>query len=141
VHLRIVDAGGCDACLSEVTQLNNPYYNMHRLGFFVTPSPRHADVLLVVGPVTSHMRRPLLEAYEAMPEPRRVIAVGSCALTGGLFGPSFTASAGVAEVLPVDVDVPGCPPPPLAILHALLLLTGRAVEAEQVPEPGRGAAR
>lgn len=134
LHIRVVDAGGCDACLSEIKQLNKPYYNMHRLGLFLTPTPRHADVLLVVGPVTHAMRMPLLKAYEAMPTPRRVIAVGTCALTGCLFGPSFASSGGVGAVLPVDVEVPGCPPPPLAILHGLLLLAGRAEEAEALRE-------
>ncbi len=142
VHIRVVDGGGCDACLLEVQQLTNPYYNMHRLGFFLTPSPRHADVLLVVGPVTRHMRRPLLKTYEAMPEPRWVVAAGSCALTGGPFGPSFATLGGVADVLPVDIEVPGCPPPPLAILHALLLLTGRAEQADmQDPKALSGVIR
>lgn len=134
LHIRVVDAGGCDACLSEIKQLNKPYYNMHRLGFFLTPTPRHADVLLVAGPVTHAMRMPLLKAYEAMPTPRRVIAVGTCALTGCLFGPSFTSAGGVGDVLPVDVEVPGCPPPPLAILHGLLLLAGRAEAAQALQE-------
>ncbi|MGH7670457.1 MAG: NADH:ubiquinone oxidoreductase [Gemmatimonadaceae bacterium] len=126
-HILVVDAGDCGACLHEVKQLTNPYYNMHRLGFFVTPTPRHADVLLVVGPVTDHMREPLLKAYDAMPTPKRVVAVGACALSGGVFGPSFVCDGGVADVLPVDVEVPGQPPPPLAILHGLLLAVGRAV--------------
>jgi Ni,Fe-hydrogenase III small subunit len=134
LHIRVVDAGGCDACLSEIKQLNKPYYNMHRLGLFLTPTPRHADVLLVAGPVTHAMRMPLLKAYEAMPTPRRVMAVGTCALTGCLFGPSFTSGSGVAGLLPVDVEVPGCPPPPLAILHGLLVLAGRAEEAKSLRE-------
>ena len=125
VHILVVDAGDCGACLHEVKQLNSPYYNMHRLGFFLTPTPRHADVLLVVGPVTDHMREPLFKAFEAMPAPKRVLAVGACALSGGVFGPSFVTHAGVSEVLPVDVEVPGQPPPPLAILDGLLLVTGR----------------
>ncbi len=126
VHVLVVDAGDCGACLHEVRQLNNPYYNMHRLGFFLTPTPRHADVLLVVGPVTDHMRVALLKAYDAMPTPKRVVAVGACALTGGVFGPSFVSEAGVAAVLPVDVEVPGQPPSPLSILHGLLVAVGRA---------------
>lgn len=137
LHVIVVDAGDCGACLHEVKQLNNPYYNMHRLGFFLTPTPRHADVLIVVGPVSDQMRVPLLKTYEAMPRPKRVVAVGSCALSGGVFGPSFVTGAGVADVLPVDVEVPGQPPPPLAILHGLLLATGRAapsgVAAEAEP--------
>jgi Ni,Fe-hydrogenase III small subunit len=125
IHIRVVDAGDCGACLHEVKQLNNPYYNMHRLGFFITPTPRHADVLLVVGPVTDHMRVPLQKTYEAMPTPKRVVAVGACALSGGVFGPSFVSEGGVAQVIPVDVEVPGQPPPPLAILHGLLVAVGR----------------
>jgi Ni,Fe-hydrogenase III small subunit len=125
IHVIVVDAGDCGACLNEVKQLNNPYYNMHRLGFFITPSPRHADVLLVVGPVTDHMRFALEKVYDAMPTPKRVIAVGACALSGGVFAESFVCSKGVAAVLPVDVEVPGHPPPPLAILHGLLVAVGR----------------
>jgi Ni,Fe-hydrogenase III small subunit len=128
-HLIVVDAGDCGACLNEVKQLNNPYYNMHRLGFFLTPTPRHADVLVVVGPVTDHMRVALQKTYEAMPTPKRVVAVGACALSGGVFGPSFVSEGGVAAVLPVDVEVPGQPPPPLAILHGLLVAVGRAEAA------------
>jgi Ni,Fe-hydrogenase III small subunit/ferredoxin-like protein FixX len=132
LQVLVVDGGDCGACLSEISQLSGPYYNVHRLGIFITPSPRHADVMIVVGPVTANVRYALLRAYDAMPEPRRVIAVGACALSGGVFGPSFAAGAGASEVLPVDVDVPGCPPPPLAILHALLLVTGRAAPQETV---------
>lgn len=125
IHILVVDAGDCGACLNEVRQLNNPYYNMHRLGFFITPTPRQADVLLVVGPVTDHMRLPLRKAYDAMPGPKCVLAVGACALSGGVFGPSFVAGTGAAEVIPVDIEVPGNPPPPLAILHGLLVAAGR----------------
>ena len=125
IHLLVVDAGDCGACLNEVKQLNNPYYNMHRLGFFITPTPRHADVLLVVGPVTDQMRFALKKIHEAMPTPKRVIAVGACALSGGVFAESFVCAHGVADVLPVDVQVPGHPPPPLAILHGLLVAVGR----------------
>lgn len=125
IHICVVDAGDCGACLNEVKQLNNPYYNMHRLGFFITPTPRHADVLLVVGPVTDHMRFALQKVYDAMPTPKRVIAVGACALSGGVFADSFVCAKGVGEVLSVDVEVPGNPPPPLAILHGLLVVTGR----------------
>lgn len=125
IHIIVVDAGDCGACLNEVKQLNNPYYNMHRLGFFVTPTPRHADVLLVVGPVSDAMREPLRKIYEAMPDPKRVVAAGACAITGGVFAGSFACSRGAAEVLPVDVEVPGNPPPPLAILHGLLVAVGR----------------
>ncbi|NOY53915.1 MAG: hypothetical protein GXP58_09905 [Deltaproteobacteria bacterium] len=134
LHIRIVDAGDCGACLNEVRLLNNPFYNMHRLGFFITPTPRQADILLVVGPVTDQMKTPLMKAYEAMPEPKRVAAVGSCALSGGLFGPGFVTGAGVADILPVDLEIPGCPPPPTAILYGLLILAGRK-EAVQPMKP------
>ncbi len=126
LHIRVMDAGGCGACLNELKLLNNPYYNMHRLGFFITPTPRQADVLLVVGPVTDHLRAALRKTYDAMPGPKRVIAVGACACSGGVFGPSFMSGAGLDGVLPVDAEVPGCPPPPLAVLHALLTVAGRA---------------
>jgi Ni,Fe-hydrogenase III small subunit len=139
IHVRVVDAGDCGACLHEVKQLTNPYYNMHRLGFFITPTPRHADVLLVVGPVTDHMRVALQKTYDAMPTPKRVVAVGACALSGGVFGPSFVSESGVAQVIPVDVEVPGQPPPPLAILHGLLVAVGRKSPASLVsPAPAAG---
>jgi Ni,Fe-hydrogenase III small subunit len=132
INILVVDAGDCGACLNEVKQLNNPCYNMHRLGFFITPTPRHADVLLVVGPVTDHLRAALEKTYAAMPTPKRVVAVGACALSGGVFAGSFVCARGVAEVLPVDVEVPGHPPPPLAILHGLLVAVGRKAPASLV---------
>jgi len=135
IQILVVDAGDCGACLNEVKQLNNPYYNMHRLGFFLTPTPRHADVMLVVGALTDHMRVPLRKAYDAMPEPKRVVAVGACALSGGVFGRSFICAGGVGELLPVDVEVAGNPPPPLAILHGLLVAVGRK------PSAGSGRSR
>lgn len=125
MHIRVVDAGDCGACLNEVKQLSNPYYNMHRLGLFITPTPRKADILLVVGPVTDQMRLPLRATYEAMPTPKLVMAVGACALSGGVFGPSFITGGGVRDVIPVDIEVPGFPAPPLAILHGLLVAIGR----------------
>src|SRR5579884_3792407 len=106
--------------------LTNPYYDMQRLGIFFTPSPRHADLLLVTGPVTRAMEDPLRQTYEAMPEPRLVVAVGACACSGGIFGPSAFAHGGLAEVLPVDVFIPGCPPAPLTLIHGLLLALDRA---------------
>jgi Ni,Fe-hydrogenase III small subunit len=98
----------------------------------VTPTPRHADVMVVVGPVTDHMSENVKRCYTAMPEPKRVVAVGACAVSGGVFGPSFAARSGVHDVVPVDVEVPGCPPPPLAMLHALLVVAGRA-QPSKVP--------
>jgi Ni,Fe-hydrogenase III small subunit/ferredoxin-like protein FixX len=125
LHIMVVDAGDCGACLHEVNQLNNPLYNMHRLGFFFTATPRAADLLLVVGPVSENTRGPLLKTWEAMPSTRRVMAVGNCAISGGVFGHSFICAGGVPSVLPIDFEVPGDPPPPLAILHGLLVATGR----------------
>jgi Ni,Fe-hydrogenase III small subunit len=125
MHVRVVDAGDCGSCLNEIAHLNDPFYNMHRFGFFITPTPRQADVLLVVGPVTQQMREALLTAYQAMPEPKRVVAVGVCAVSGGIFGPSVMCAAGAGDVLPVDIVVPGCPPPPLAILNALMEVCNR----------------
>jgi Ni,Fe-hydrogenase III small subunit len=125
LHIRCVDVGACGACMSEIEQISKPHYDLHRLGFFFTPTPRDADVLLVVGPGTDHMRVALQKAFHAMPKPKKVVAVGTCALSGGLFGPSFACEAGVEALVPVDIGVPGCPPPPLAVLHALLLAAGR----------------
>lgn len=125
LHIIVVDAGDCGACLHEVKQLNNPFYNMHRLGMFFTATPRAADVLLVVGPVTENMRVPLVKTYEAMPNPKRVLAVGACAISGGIFGQSFVSAGGASSVLPVDLEIPGDPAPPLAVLHGLLAVTGR----------------
>ncbi len=122
VNIRVLDAGDCGACLSEIEQLNNPYYNMHRLGFFITPTPRKADILIVAGTITKQMRPVLMKTWEAMPTPKRLIAVGACALTHGVFGQD---SPVLSDILPVDVAIPGCPPPPLAIIHGLLAITGR----------------
>jgi formate hydrogenlyase subunit 7 len=126
LHVRHVDAGSCNACESEIKLLTNPYYDIQRLGIFFTTSPRHADLLLVTGPVTRAMEDPLRQTYEAMPDPRLVVAVGACACSGGIFGPSAFSRGGVGEVLPVDVYIPGCPPSPLALIHGLLLALGRA---------------
>ncbi|VAW39246.1 hypothetical protein MNBD_DELTA04-1133 [hydrothermal vent metagenome] len=141
LHIKVVDGGACNACLSEVSQLTKPYYDMHRLGFFITPTPRDADLLLVVGPVTEHMKLPLKKAFEAMPEPKTVMAVGTCALSGGIFGPGFAAGGGVREFLPVDIAVPGCPPPPLAIIHGLLMAVGRKDPVPSSTSPGPGSGR
>ena len=125
LHVRIVDAGDCGSCLNELAQMNGPLYNLHRFGIFITPTPRQADVLLVVGPATRQMHDALRAAYDAMPEPKRVVAVGACAASGGIFGPSVMSAAGVSDVIPVDIVVPGCPPPPLAIVDALRLTCGQ----------------
>lgn len=139
LHVIVVDAGDCGACLHEVKQLNNPLYNAHRLGIFFTPTPRAADVLLVVGPVSENMRVPLLKTYEAMPNPKRVLAVGACATSGGVFGQSAMSAGGARAVLPVDLEVPGDPPPPLAVLHGLLTITGRKMPTARADEFVRSA--
>jgi Ni,Fe-hydrogenase III small subunit/Pyruvate/2-oxoacid:ferredoxin oxidoreductase delta subunit len=126
LHIRHVDAGSCNGCESELQALNNPFYNLHRLGIFFTPSPRFADLLLVTGPVTYAMREPLLRAYEAMPEPRWVMAVGTCAVSGGIAGGGYACGTGLEGVLPVDLYLPGCPPNPAALIEALLMFLDRA---------------
>lgn len=126
LHIRHVDSGSCNGCESELQALNNPFYNLHRLGIFFTPSPRFADLLLVTGPVTYAMRAPLLAAFEAMPEPKFVMAMGTCAVSGGTNGGGYACGNGLDGVLPVDVYLPGCPPNPAAIIHSLLMLLERA---------------
>jgi Ni,Fe-hydrogenase III small subunit/Pyruvate/2-oxoacid:ferredoxin oxidoreductase delta subunit len=126
LHIRHVDAGSCNGCESELQALNNPFYNLHRFGIFFTPSPRFADLLLVTGPVTYAMREPLLRTYEAMPEPRWVMAVGTCAVSGGVAGGGYACGNGLEGVLPVDLYLPGCPPNPAAVIEALLMFLDRA---------------
>jgi formate hydrogenlyase subunit 7 len=126
LHIRHVDAGSCNGCESELQALNNPFYNLHRFGIFFTPSPRFADLLLVTGPVTYAMRDPLRHAYEAMPEPRWVMACGTCAVSGGVAGGGYACGNGLEGVLPVDLYLPGCPPNPAAIIEALLMFLDRA---------------
>lgn len=118
--IRVVDAGSCNACELEVNALANPYYNLEGLGIKLAASPRHADLLLVTGPITRNMEEPLRVAYEAMPAPKLVVALGDCARDGGIFGASYATRGGASKVLAVDVTVPGCPPPPLAILEGIL---------------------
>jgi len=124
IHIRHVDAGSDGGEEWEIQALNNPYYDMQRLGFFFTLSPRHADILLVTGAVTPAMRTPLLRAWETMPEPKAVVAAGTDACSGGLAAAVDASARGVDAVLPVDVYVPGSPPSPIALLHGLLLATG-----------------
>jgi Ni,Fe-hydrogenase III small subunit/ferredoxin len=131
LHIRHVDAGSCNGCESELQALSNPYYNLHRLGIFFTPSPRFADLLLVTGTVTYAMREALLETYNAMPEPRWVMAMGTCAVSGGAVGGGYACGHGIEEMLPVDIYVPGCPPNPAAMIHGLLLLLDRSVQLVQ----------
>jgi len=131
--VRFVDAGANGALISELRLVDAPPYNLHRFGIFITASPRDADVLLVAGPVTKAMRGPLLKAYQAMPEPKRVVAIGDEAINGGVYGKNFASAGGVAEVIPVDFIVPGCPPPPAAIIQGLLAAAGQcaAIDPEQ----------
>ncbi len=118
--IRVVDAGSCNGCELEINALGNPYYNIEGLGIKFVASPRHADMLLVTGPVSRNMEEALRRTYDATPEPRLVIAVGDCGCTGGIFGESYASCGRVANVIPVDVTVPGCPPPPLEILRGIL---------------------
>ncbi len=120
--VRHVDAGSCNGCEHELTLTSSPYYDLARFGIGVVASPRHADVLLVTGAVTARMREPLLIAYAAMPEPRRVAALGDCALGCDVFGTPYDLVGAVDTVLPVDLRIPGCPPPPDVIAAALLRL-------------------
>jgi Ni,Fe-hydrogenase III small subunit len=118
--IRQVDAGSCNGCELEIHALNNPYYNLEGRGIKFVASPRHADLLLVTGPVARNMQIAVQRAYEATPAPKLVVAVGDCGCTGGVFGESYASCGRVANVIPVDVAVPGCPPAPLEILRAIL---------------------
>ncbi|MFA5939847.1 MAG: hypothetical protein WC809_10880 [Sinimarinibacterium sp.] len=118
--IRQVDAGSCNGCELEIHALNNPYYNLEGAGIKFVASPRHADLLLVTGPVSKHMAIALQRTYDATPEPKRVVAVGDCGCDGGIFGESYASCGRVANVIPVDVTVPGCPPAPADILRGIL---------------------
>ena len=128
LHIRQVDAGSCNGCEVEIGGLNSPVYDAERLGIRFVASPRHADMLLVTGPVTGNMEIPLKKAYNATPEPRLVVAVGACGCSGGIFGCNYASLGGVDQVIPVDVYIPGCPPPPQALLHGILVAIGRLQE-------------
>lgn len=119
--IRAVDGGSCNGCELEIHALSNPYYNIEGLGIKFVASPRHADMLLVTGPISKHMKEALRRTYDATPEPKLVVALGDCGCTGGIFGEKSYATCGrVANVIPVDVTIPGCPPPPLEILRGIL---------------------
>jgi Ni,Fe-hydrogenase III small subunit len=124
LHIRTVDTGSCAVCESEIRLLTSPHYDLHRLGFFFTPAPRHADLLMVTGPVLRAAEHLLASAMEATPDPKVVVAVGACAL-GGIYPADEVAYGALDRVLPVDVYVPGCPPSPLALLQGLLVAVGR----------------
>jgi Ni,Fe-hydrogenase III small subunit len=127
--VRAVDAGSCNGCELEIHALNNPVYNIEGLGVRFVASPRHADLLLVTGPVSRHMEIALRRTYEATPDPKLVVAVGDCACTGGIFGESYASRGRISSVIPVDVAVPGCPPDPARILTGILTV----LEAHSTP--------
>jgi Ni,Fe-hydrogenase III small subunit len=128
--VRQIDAGSCNGCELEINALNNAFYNIEGLGIRFVASPRHADLLLVTGPVTRNMELALKRTYDATPEPKLVVAVGDCGCTGGIFGCSYASAGAVANVIPVDVAVPGCPPSPTRILAGILTaVTARSERA------------
>jgi Ni,Fe-hydrogenase III small subunit len=119
--IREVDAGSCNGCEVEVVSLSNPIYDIERFGVHIAASPRHADMLLVTGPVTRNMELALIKTYNATPSPKLVAAMGSCACSGGIFGNTYASCGGVDKLLPVDVYIPGCPPRPQAVIFALMV--------------------
>jgi Ni,Fe-hydrogenase III small subunit len=120
--IRQVDAGSCNGCELEIHALNNAFYDLERLGLRFVASPRHADVLMVTGPVTKNMREALLRTYQATPDPKWVVAVGTCAVDGGVFAGSYAVVGGVKDVIPVDLHIHGCPPSPTQLLSGLMAL-------------------
>ena len=118
--IRHVDAGSCNGCELEIHACSNPYYNLEGLGIRFVASPRHADLLLVTGPVSKHMEEALRRTYDATPDPKLVVAIGDCGCTGGVFGENYASRGRVSNVIPVDVAVPGCPPTPHAIMQGIL---------------------
>ena len=120
VAIRHVDAGSCNGCELEIHALNGPHYNIEGMGVKFVASPRHADLLLVTGPVTRNMEIALKRAFEAVPDPKWVVAMGDCGCTGGMFGENYATCGKVSSVIPVDVEVPGCPPTPIALLQGIL---------------------
>ena len=132
--IRHVDAGSCNGCELEINATHNPYYNLEGLGITFVASPRHADLLLVTGPVSRHMETALKRTYDATPDPKLVVAIGDCGCTGGLFGESYASLGRVANVIPVDVAVPGCPPTPFAIMQGILTaIAGQGPAADRGP--------
>jgi NADH-quinone oxidoreductase B subunit len=129
LSIREVDAGSCNGCELEIHALQNAFYDLERFGLRFVASPRHADVLLVTGPVTKNMREALERTYNATPDPKWVVAVGDCAADGGIFAGSYAVVGGVDKVVPVDLHIPGCPPDPIALLKGLLAL----MEPERSP--------
>ncbi len=127
--IREVDAGSCNGCELEIVALNNPVHDIERFGIHFVASPRHADMLLVTGPVTRNMEMALRKTYDATPHPKVVVAVGACGISGGIFGSSYASIGAVDRVIPVDVYIPGCPPRPEALLHGILLAVYRLARA------------
>ncbi|MEI7730406.1 MAG: NADH-quinone oxidoreductase subunit NuoB [Verrucomicrobiota bacterium] len=125
LHIREVDAGSCNGCEVEIVGLNNPIYDLERFGIHFVASPRHADMLLVTGPVTRNMELALKKTYDATPDPRLVVAVGACGCSGGIFGRNYATLGAVDQVIPVDIYIPGCPPNPHALLHGILTAIGK----------------
>ena len=126
LSIRHVDAGSCNGCELEIHALSNAFYDLERFGLRFVASPRHADVLTVTGPVTKNMREALLRTYNATPDPKWVVAVGACAVDGGIFAGSYAVEGGVKDVVPVDLTIPGCPPNPRQLLAGLLALLQQA---------------
>ena len=126
LSIRQVDAGSCNGCELEIHALNNAFYDLERLGLRFVASPRHADVLLVTGPVTKNMREALLRTYNATPDPKWVVAVGACAVDGGVFAGSYAVAGGVKDAIPVDLHIRGCPPSPTELLQGLIALLEHA---------------
>lgn len=122
LSIRHVDAGSCNGCELEIHALSNAFYDLERLGLRFVASPRHADVLMVTGPVTENMRQALLRTYDATPDPKWVVAIGACAVDGGVFAGSYAVAGGVKDVVPVDLHIRGCPPSPTQILKGLIAL-------------------
>ncbi len=129
--IRHVDAGSCNGCELEIHALGNPYYNLEGRGIRFVASPRHADMLLVTGPVSKHMAIALKRTYDATPDPKLVVAVGDCGCSGGIFGESYASCGRVANLIPVDVAVPGCPPPPTVLLQGILAAISKAAPADK----------
>ena len=125
LHVRHLDTGACNGCDWEIATLLGPVYDVQRLGIDFVASPRHADLLLVTGVMTRNLREAARLTYEAMPAPRLVVAVGACAISGGVFAQSYASAGGIESTLPVDVYIPGCPPRPEAIIHGLLVAVGK----------------
>lgn len=132
--IRQVDAGSCNGCELEIVALNNPVHDIERFGIHFVASPRHADMLLVTGPVTRNMELALRKTYAATPDPKVVAAVGACGISAGIFGRNYAVRGAVDEVVPVDVYIPGCPPRPEALLHGILLAVGRLGKKRQTVE-------